>query len=251
MNNLSASKSHGKIDILYQDRQIVVINKPAGLLSVPFSLGRGRTALSILEEKLQSKGRANSKYHPYAVHRLDRDTSGIMMFALTESARKKIMDTWHKMVTLRQYRALCEKNPKMNIINFHLQDCGLIDAPIAKNAYNVGFVPKADSRAKNGRPFLTESARTFYKVIEEGKKYVLFELTLDTGKKNQIRAHLSAAGFPVLGDQSHRAKENPFGRLCLHALSLEFTHPFTSEQLKFKIDEPEAWRKICKDTYIS
>lgn len=229
-----------KIEILHLDKYIAVINKPAGLLSVPYSGSNMRTAQSVLEQILRKQGRGNAHHRPFAVHRLDRDTSGVMMFALTEQAQKIIMDNWHTMVTERLYRALSEVSPvaKKN----PLANEGLIDDPIALNAHNIGFVPKAP---KSGE-FKTVPARTNYKKIAENSKYALFELSLDTGKKNQIRAHLAAHGYPLAGDREHRAHTNPFNRLCLHARTLEFDHPFTHEHLKFEVPEPEEWAKIIK-----
>lgn len=226
-----------KMEILYLDKYIAVINKPAGLLSVPYNGNSSRTAQSILEQSLRKQGRGNAHHRPFAVHRLDRDTSGVMMFALTEQAQKIIMDNWHSMVTERLYHALAEISPFAR--KNPLANEGLIDEPIALNAHNVGFVPK------NGdREFKTVPARTFYKKLFENKNYALFELSLDTGKKNQIRAHLAAHGYPLAGDKEHRAHTNPFNRLCLHARTLEFDHPFTHEHLKFEVPEPAGWKRI-------
>lgn len=233
---------HEKIEILYQDEWIVVINKSSGLLSVPYPGSKVRTAQSILEEILRKQGLLNSKYKPYVVHRLDRDTSGVMMFALTESSQKKIMNTWHQMVTERIYHALAENPTK----NAQLPDVGLIDDELAKNSHNVGFVPKKDDLDKFGHKFKTVSARTHYKMILKGKTHTLFELSLDTGKKNQIRAHLAAHGYPIVGDEEHRAKTDSFHRLCLHARTLEFNHPFTNEHLKFEVPEPIEWLEYVK-----
>ncbi|MCR4580130.1 MAG: RluA family pseudouridine synthase [Treponema sp.] len=233
-----------KIEILYQDQWLVVINKPAGLLSVPYSGCKWRTAQSLLEDILRKRGSVNARHKPYAVHRLDRDTSGVMMFALNEQAQEKIMDSWHKMVSERLYHALAEisyqarRNP--------LSDSGLIDDDLSQNAYNIGFVPKEGALDKSGHSFKTMPARTHYKMLEKGKSHVLFELSLDTGKKNQIRAHLAAHGYPIAGDEEHRAQTNPFNRLCLHARTLEFTHPFTGEKLKFEVPEPAAWNEYVK-----
>lgn len=226
-----------KIEILYQDQWIVIINKPSGMLSVPYPGSKVRTAQSVLEELLRKQGAVNANHKPYVVHRLDRDTSGVMMFALTESAQEKIMNTWHKMVTERLYHAIAE-NPKKNS---DLHDFGLIDDPLAQNAHNVGFVPKAGDVDKNGKEFKTVAARTNYKKILKGPTHTLFELSLDTGKKNQIRAHLAAHGYPLAGDEEHRAKTDAFGRLCLHARTLEFDHPFTGEHMKFEVPEPVQW----------
>ncbi len=228
------SVNNDRLELLYQDKWLAVIYKPEGLLSVPFEGYKGKSAQSILEEMLRRRGQINAHHKPFAVHRLDRDTSGVMMFALNEPAKKKIMDNWHKMVTSRLYRALAEvsqyakRNP--------LSENGLIDDPIALNAHNIGFVPKDESRK-----FKTMPARTNYKKLKDDGKYALFELSLDTGKKNQIRAHLAAHGYPLAGDKEHRAVTNPFGRLCLHARTLEFDHPFTHEHLVFEVPEPQEW----------
>ena len=180
------------------------------------------------------------------------------------------MDNWQTIVTERLYRAVAEnpRNPEDA-----LAESGLIDDEIAYNAHNIGFVPKKGDRpadtaftrkallhrrtfsgreersvyernltVKNGQPqFKTISARTHYKIIARGKTHTLFELSLDTGRKNQIRAHLSSKGYPLAGDDNYRAKTNPFARLALHARTLEFTHPFTGEHKVFEIPEPEEW----------
>lgn len=230
-----------KIEILYQDQWLCVINKPAGLLSVPYPGSKVRTAQSVLEDLLRKQGTVNAKHKPFVVHRLDRDTSGVMMFALTEQAQKKIMDSWHQMVTERLYHAIGENSSKSN-----LADEGLIDDPLAQNAHNVGFVPKAGDVDEKGKAFKTVPARTHFKMILKGKTHTLFELSLDTGKKNQIRAHLAAHGYTLAGDEEHRAKTDYFHRLCLHARTLEFNHPFTKEHMKFEVPEPDEWSDYVK-----
>lgn len=236
-----------KIEILYEDEWIVVINKPNGLLSVPYPGSKVRTAQSVLEELLRKRGKINSKHKPYVVHRLDRDTSGVMMFALTEQAQEIIMDTWHSMVTERLYHAVAEnRNPKSKNILFDLDDEGLIDDNLAQNAHNVGYVPEKGARDRNGHEIKTVAARTHYKKLIVGPTHTLFELSLDTGKKNQIRAHLAAHGYPLAGDEEHRSHTDYFHRLCLHARTLEFNHPFTKEHLKFEVAEPDEWGEYVK-----
>lgn len=230
-----------KIEILYQDQWIVVINKPSGLLSVPYPGSKVRTAQSVLEELLRKQGTVNSKHKPFVVHRLDRDTSGVMMFALTEQAQKTIMDTWHTMVTERLYHAVAE-NPRKS----GLEDEGWITDELAQNAHNVGYVPKKGATDKSGHEIKTVAARTHYKMIVKGTTHTLFELSLDTGKKNQIRAHLAAHGYPLAGDEEYRANTDAFHRLALHARTLEFNHPFTGEHLLFEVPEPDEWCEYVK-----
>lgn len=264
-----------RIEVLYEDEWIAIIFKPSGMLSVPYPGSKAKTALAVLEQIMRKKGSWSKNHRPFTVHRLDRDTSGVMMFALSEAAQKKIMDSWHKMVTERLYRALAE-NPSGRNAPKPLPDSGLIDDQLAYNAYNVGFVPKPGDKpafskltkqavknhynksrgeqsiyernltVRGGKAeFKTITARTHYKVIARGKSHTLFELSLDTGRKNQIRAHLASKGYPLAGDENYRAKTNPFGRLCLHARTLEFDHPFTHEHLKFEVPEPEEWEALA------
>ncbi len=233
-----------KIEILYEDDDLVVILKPTGLLSVPYPGSKSRTALDLLEKILRGRGELSKSHKPLTVHRLDRDTSGVMMFALNEATQKKVMDSWHKMVTERLYRAVAE-NPKKNRghgKNFDpLPDFGMIDDPLAQNACHVGYVPqKKDEHTK------TVVARTHYRVVERGSTHTLFELSLDTGRKNQIRAHLASKGYPLAGDENYRANTDPFHRLMLHARTLDFIHPTTGKKMHFEVPEPEEWLSYVK-----
>lgn len=249
-----------KIELLYEDEYLCVINKSSGLLSVPYPGSTVRTAQSVLEEILRKKGSLNKKHKPFVVHRLDRDTSGVMMFALSENIQKKLMDNWHQIVTERLYRAVAE-NPHNK--KFILPEQGLIDDELAFNAHNMGFVPKEGDIPKHkgekdsiyerhiegsgsNRRFKTVSARTHYKMIFIGPTHTLFELELDTGKKNQIRAHLASKNYPLAGDENYRAKTDPFKRLCLHARTLEFIHPVTNEKMKFEVPESQTWLEYVK-----
>lgn len=227
-----------KFNVLFQDQNIAVICKSENLLSVPYPGFRGKTALGLLEENMRKRGTYSAKHRPFAVHRLDRETSGVMMFALNERAQKTIMDSWQTMVTERLYRAVAE-NPRGRASA--LPDEGTIDSPLAYNAYNIAYVPKGGTDGK----LKTVSARTNYKIIARGKQFTMFELSLDTGRKNQIRAHLSSLGFPLCGDKNYRAKTNPFGRLALHARVLEYVNPWTKEQQRFEIPEPPEWLRSC------
>ncbi len=256
-----------RIELLYEDEYIAVIFKPSGMLSVPYPGSHNKTAQDALEQLLRKEGTYNSSHRPFVVHRLDRDTSGVMMFALTSDAQKKIMENWQKMVIERLYRAVAE-NPQKE-----LPASGTINEELAYNAHNIGFVPKDNAKPsennskprnlgrqahnnkngeksiyernlviKNGKAeFKTISAVTHYKILQRGKFHTLFELSLETGRKNQIRAHLASKGYPLAGDENYRAKTDPFGRLALHARTLEFTHPYTNKKMKFEIPEPENW----------
>lgn len=263
-----------RIELLYEDEAIAIIFKPSGMLTVPYPGSHAKTAEEALEQILRKKGTYSNNHKPFTVHRLDRDTSGVMMFAMTANAQKKIMDSWHKMVTERLYRAVAE-NPQ----NGHfLPPKGTIDAEIAYNAHNIGFVPKSGDEpdqfsarkalkekkshagtthensiysrnlsVKNGHSeFKTISAITHYKIVAAGSIHTMFELSLETGRKNQIRAHLASKGYPLAGDENYRAKTDPFARLALHARTLEFVHPYSGEKMKFEVPEPEDWLDCVK-----
>jgi 23S rRNA pseudouridine1911/1915/1917 synthase len=226
-----------KIRILYEDEFIAVIEKPCGILSVPYPGSKSRTVQGVLEKIMRTRGDFSAFHKPFPVHRLDRDTSGVMMFALDEKTQKKIVSTWHKMVSERLYRAVAE-NPEKKFDE--LPFAGTIDLPLAKNAYNVGYVPKSAEKVE------TVKAVTHYKIILRGKTHTLFELSLDTGKKNQIRAHLSSLHYPLAGDENYRAKTDPFHRLALHARTLEFVHPRTGKKMRFEIPEPAEWAEYVE-----
>lgn len=237
----------GKISILYEDEYLTVIFKPDGMLSVPYPGSRAQTALEVLERIMRKKGSYSQFHRPFAVHRLDRETSGVMMFAMTEKSQKKIMDNWRTLVTGRIYRAVAENPMRGNASHGNLnamKNSGTINDDIAYNVHNRGFVPHGNSR------FKTVSAVTHYKIIERGTNYTLFELSLETGRKNQIRAHLASKGYVLAGDKNYRAKTNPFGRLALHARTIEFSHPFTGAHLKFEIPEPEEWFLCVKNALM-
>lgn len=249
-----------KLQVLFSDSSIFVINKPAGMLTVPYPGSKARTALGIVCRLMKNRGLYSRYHRPFVVHRLDRDTSGIMMFALNVKLQRYIMQHWKTFALERLYRAVAE-NPAVDTLG----NSGLIDDRLAFNAYNMGFVPKDGAEPKknakqsslprrfqsyyekhldfsNGKAqFKTVEARTNYKVIMRGPTHTLFELSLDTGKKNQIRAHLASKGFPIAGDENYRAKTDPFHRLLLHARTLEIIHPETKEKMKFEVAEPNEW----------
>lgn len=226
-----------RLRIVYEDKDITIISKPSGMLTCPYPGGTKNTAVDILLAMRKKRGLVHKSTGVFVVHRLDRDTSGLLIFAHTKMVAEKLMNNWHKNAKLRLYRALVESNPSIE----NIEKEGIIDAPLTQNAYKQSYVAKA-SQQKNKNAKL-EVARTKYRIIKTGKRYALFELELDTGKKNQIRAHLSFLGFPIAGDTNYRAKTNPFNRLCLHAALLVLIHPVTNELLRFEDSENPEWLK--------
>ncbi len=238
-----------KLRILYEDKFLVVVYKPENLLTVPYPGSRARTALDLLTEIRRKRGLVRGSYRPAVVHRLDKETSGVMLFALTPECQKTVMDNWQQMVKHRYYVALAEtpnvspNNTKHGAVEL-LPDAGVIDLPLTKNAMHHSYV--ADT-TRGGKPQKNEvQAVTHYQILEKNNRYTLFQLELETGRTNQIRAHLAAKKYPIAGDRQYRARTDPFHRLCLHARTLEFVHPYTHETLSFEVPEPESWRKLFR-----
>jgi 23S rRNA pseudouridine1911/1915/1917 synthase len=204
--------------LLYEDRDIIVVDKPAGLLSIATTVERNKTAYWLLSEYLRKKG---EKRRVAVVHRLDRDTSGVMLFAKSENAKKRLMETWNSSVTERRYVALAEGG-------FDETE-GVIDAPLGEDAAGR-MVVKQD-----GVPAVTR-----WKRLKQGKGCALLLLELETGRRNQIRAHLAWAGHPVAGDKKYGARTNPLNRLALHAERIAFYHPHTGKLLEFEV--PISWK---------
>lgn len=233
-------KTHA-LEILFEDDWIIVIEKPSGMLSVGFPGYRGRTAQEILSDMKKSRG----KIQIAVVHRLDRDTSGVMMYAKSAEAKKRIMDDWQEIVTERTYRAVCARTRGAK----PLPDSGTIDAPLAYNRQDVGFVPREGDRAALKE---AEKAVTHFRVVERGQEFDLVECELETGRKNQIRIHMAHLGHPVVGDEvygamgAEKGDAGPIGRLGLHARVLAFTHPFTGETRRFESPEPAAFLRLVQ-----
>ncbi len=209
-----ASFTDGGIKIVYEDRSLVVIDKPDRLLSVASLTEEDRTVHAILKRRL------NKAVH--AVHRLDRDTSGLMMFAYTPQAQHALKKQFEAHTVSRLYVALVEGHlaEKQGTWQSFLQE----DAN-----YHVRSGPAG------------QWAVTHYEVLAVKPTFSCVRFMLETGRKNQIRVHAAEAGHPVLGDRKYGARTNPFDRLCLHAYELEFTHPFLNKKLRFRSSLPSPF----------
>ncbi len=209
--------------IIYEDENLLVVDKPAGLLSMANENEKTNTAYYIATEymKLKSAGRI------FIVHRLDRDTSGVLLFAKNEETKRLLQDNWDSAVKKRGYVALVEGEPE--------EPQGVIRAKLRETRTHLVYVVGDEQYGLE--------AVTAYKVLQTGRGYSLLEIDLMTGRKNQIRAHMSHIGNPVAGDKQYGAKSNPIGRLGLHANVLEICHPETGEQMKFSAPVPVAFKK--------
>lgn len=215
-----------QLRIVYEDADIIVIDKRNGLLSIGTDKEQKRTAYYILSDYVKEQHPDNKIF---VVHRLDRETSGLMMFAKSEKVQEQMQRGWHKLVLDRRYVAVIEGAPP------HAE--GVIDAPLTQDRNHKMWVT---------RPGEGEDATTYYTTLRRGKEYSLVDLRLVTGKKNQIRAHLEWKGTPIAGDKKYHAKTNPAGRVCLHAYKLSITHPTTGQELHFDTRIPKLFEECVK-----
>ena len=213
------------LNIVYEDDTVVVIDKQAGLLSISTDSEKRETAYSLLRTRVKLQNPANKIF---VVHRLDRDTSGLMLFAKTIEAKEFLQKTWLTSVRERTYVAVVEGSVE--------QDEGEITSYLYESKAMIVY---SSRNATKG-----ELAITHYKVIKRNKLYSLLEVNLETGKKNQIRVHMQDMGHPIIGDKKYGAASNPIGRLGLHASVLSFNHPVTGAPLFFKSKTPHKFTRL-------
>lgn len=210
--------------IVYEDEHLIVIDKQAGLLAV--SDGKNLvTAYGILTEYVKQKNPSN---RIFIVHRLDRFTSGLMMFTKSEKMQDLLRNNWKSYITNRTYTAVVEGSVKKSE--------GSISSYLSENKAQVMHSHKNPSEGK--------LAVTRYRVLKRYQGFSLLEVNLETGRKNQIRVHMKDIGHPVAGDRKYGAKSDPIGRVCLHATVLAFTHPSTNEPMAFKSAIPADLLKL-------
>ena len=220
--------SNPRIKIVYEDDDIIVVNKGYGLLSVGTDSKRDGTAYSILRDYVK---RVDPRQKLFIVHRLDQHTSGLMMFAKTAEAKETMQHNWNHMVLERRYVAVVEggaPDPSE----------GIVRSRLAENAEHVVYVT-ADAEA--GREAVTE-----YRTLAARGNYALVELQLATGRKNQIRVHMQQIGHPIAGDRKYGAATAPIRRLALHARTLRFVHPRTRRDMNFSTPVPASFKRDRK-----
>ncbi|MFQ3545938.1 RluA family pseudouridine synthase [Halobacillus rhizosphaerae] len=212
------------ISILFEDEDLVVIEKAAGLLSIASKQGGEPTAHRQLSEAIKQKDPSG---RIFVVHRLDRDTSGVMMFAKKEKVKHKLQESWKDLVEERIYTALVEgKLPEEGTITSWLKESKSLHMHSSQNPDGGG-----------------QYAVTHYKRIHYTAQASLAEVKLETGRKNQIRVHMQDIGHPIAGDKKYGSKTNPIGRLGLHARVLAFEHPVTGKVMRFEAPVPPAFFK--------
>ena len=219
---------HPHLQLVYEDDDVIVVNKGYGLLSVSTESHRKEeSAFSILRDYIK---RQHPKNKLYVVHRLDRDTSGLMMFTKTEEAQEALRHNWNNMVLERTYVALLE--------GAFRQDSGYVKSRLAENSQFVVYSTEEPNEGK--------LAVTHYKVLKRANGFTLAEFSLDTGRKNQIRVHCKDLGHPIVGDRKYGAKHSPINRLALHARTLRFAHPITRQDMRFETPVPSRFLNLVK-----
>lgn len=206
------------IKIVYEDKDIIIIEKAPGILSMA-ATAKQFCVKTILDEYFL---RRHFKCHAHVVHRLDRETSGLMVYAKSIEAAQILESDWKSRVFDRRYVAVVEGNVE--------QEGGTIENWLKDNKACVTFSSPTDNGGK--------LAITHFRVVNRSNIETLIELRLETGRKNQIRVHMSDIGHPIVGDEKYGAKTNPLHRLCLHAWRLFLYHPVTGERLEFETPFP-------------
>jgi 23S rRNA pseudouridine1911/1915/1917 synthase len=217
---------HPRMEMVYEDDDIIVANKGYGILSV----GTGgpkkeETAYGILKNYLKNIDPLNKIF---IVHRLDRDTSGLMMFAKNPQAKDAMQHNWNNMVLERKYVAVVE-----GILR---EDSGTVKSYLGETSQHEVYSSQNPEEGK--------LAITHFRVLARGNGYTLVEFSLATGRKNQIRVHCKELGHPIVGDRKYGAVASPIGRLALHARTLHFAHPRTRREMNFETPVPVKFKKL-------
>jgi pseudouridine synthase, RluA family len=213
------------LKIIYEDNALVIINKEAGLLAIATDREKRETAYSIISEYLKD---SNPKSRVFVLHRLDRETSGLMMFAKNEEVQEMMQKNWDDIILTRSYAAVIEGSlspEEGSIVSWLTED---------KN-YKM-----YSSFTDNGG----QKAITHYRTLKTNDHFSLIELNLETGRKNQIRVHLQHVGHPIIGDKKYGSRASLIKRVALHANELVFVHPITKETLQFKSRIPEKMNSL-------
>lgn len=223
-----STELHNKyVKIIYEDKDLIVIEKSEGILSMASAPGQ-YCVKTILDEYFRGR---HFSCTAHVVHRLDRDTSGLMIYAKSLETRKMLEEDWHNIVFDRRYVAVLCGEMK--------QEGGTVHSWLKDNKAYVTYSSPVDNGGKE--------AITHYRRIATNRHYTLAEMRLETGRKNQIRVHMKDLGYPVAGDDKYGNGPCPLHRLALHAFRLYFYHPRTGELMKFETPYPTAFTKLFEN----
>ena len=216
-----------KLDIIYEDKEIIVVNKPSKLLTISTDNEKERT---LFHKVITYQKQKNKNNKIFIVHRLDRDTSGIVLFAKSEDLKRKFQDNWDNLVKVREYVAIVEGKPT--------KDKGTVRSWLKETKTLLVY---SSARMGDGK-----EAITHYRRVTGNKQFTMLDILIDTGRKNQIRVHMSDLGCPIVGDKKYNSKTNPIRRMGLHANKLVILHPVTGKEMTFECDIPNSFIKITE-----
>ena len=223
---LQGSSSKG-VKVVFEDPHLIVIEKRQGLLSIATDREKERTAFRILSDQAKEM---DPKNLIFVVHRLDREASGLMMFARSREVQQTLQHAWQESVMERIYVAVVEGSVA--------KDQDTVTSWLKENRARVMF--------SSSTPGDGQKAITRYRVLARGCGFSLLEVKLDTGRKNQIRIHMKELGHSIVGDTKYGSSLNPLNRLCLHARVLAFRHPVTGGELRFETPMPPAFLRLVE-----
>jgi len=224
-HRISVQKTNIPFEIIFEDEHLVLVNKPAGMLSIATKNEKRDTLYSFLSSYVKLQNRRNKIF---IVHRLDRETSGLLLFAKNEEVKLQLQESWKEMKAERIYVALVEGNlmEKEGVISSYL------------------FEDKNFRVHSSQNPSKGHKAVTHFSVLKSNENWSLLKINLETGRKNQIRVHMQEIGHSVAGDKKYGATTNPINRLGLHAQKLSFQHPVSGEILSFETRVPKIFEKV-------
>ncbi|HKJ80229.1 MAG TPA: RluA family pseudouridine synthase [Prolixibacteraceae bacterium] len=230
-NRIKVADRIAEFSIVYEDQHIVVIDKSAGLLSISTAKEKRATAYSLLSDHVKKQDSSNKIF---VVHRLDRETSGLMLFAKSEPVKRGLQDTWNDTILERTYIAVVEgelEKPEGKIVSYLFED--------------KMFRMHSSQNSEKG-----QKAVTHYSTLKKNREYSLLKVNLETGRKNQIRVHMLEIGHCIVGDKKYGAYSSPLNRLGLHAHQLSFIHPITGEKLDFVSKIPKVFLRLFKSVRL-
>lgn len=211
-------------DIIYEDDYIIVVNKPSGLLTIATQKEKEKTLYHYVREYLKKKNKNNKVF---IVHRLDQDTSGVVLFAKDQKTKDKLQKNWNELVKVREYKAvvLGKLKKKQDKLIHYLKE----------TKTNLVYITKNQAG---------KEAITNYTVMKENKNYSMLTIHIETGRKNQIRVQLAHIGNPILGDHKYGVKNKQFSRLYLHANKLKIFYPILRKKMTFEAKIPEEFNQV-------
>ncbi len=221
----TTNKKELPFDILFEDENIIVVNKPSGLLTIATSKEKEKTLYHMVRQYLVSKNKFSKVF---IVHRLDKDTSGVVILAKNKKIKDKLQENWNEFVKLREYTAVVSGHPK--------KDEDTIIQNLSETKTNLVYV------SKNGKEAITS-----YKVIKKNNNYSMLSIKISTGRKNQIRVALASINNPILGDKKYGDKKSKYSRLYLHANRLKIYYPIIKKDILFETQVPVEFKKIMNN----